>query len=147
MVRRIGVAANSPSPWASVRDVAHRGWQKAGLKPHRLERYMACPDPDFETKAADNIRPLLEPTPARRDLLRRRKDRHPRPRPARFHFSVLAGTVRHTSQDFVAFLDEVVAQCPARQQIHVILDNLSAYSANAKSIQWKYSNPQTPNPQ
>jgi hypothetical protein len=26
--------------------------------------------------------------------------------------------VRHTSQDFVAFLEEVVAQCPANKQIH-----------------------------
>ena len=34
---------------------------------------------------------------------------------------------RHTSQDFVAFLEEVVAQCPAMQQIHIILDNLSAH--------------------
>jgi transposase len=36
-------------------------------------------------------------------------------------------TARHTSQDFVAFLEGVVAQCPARQQIHIILDNLSAH--------------------
>ena len=35
---------------------------------------------------------------------------------------------RHTSQDFVAFLHEVVAQCPATQQIHIILDNLSAHN-------------------
>ena len=34
---------------------------------------------------------------------------------------------RHTSQDFVAFLEEVVAQCPANKQIHIILDNLSAH--------------------
>src|SRR5271170_2298426 len=36
-------------------------------------------------------------------------------------------TARHTSQDFVAFLEEVVAQCPADRQIHIILDNLSAH--------------------
>jgi transposase len=36
-------------------------------------------------------------------------------------------TARHTSQDFVAFLKEVVALCPPRQQIHIILDNLSAH--------------------
>jgi transposase len=34
---------------------------------------------------------------------------------------------RHTSQDFVAFLKEVVALCPPRQQIHIILDDLSAH--------------------
>jgi hypothetical protein len=33
---------------------------------------------------------------------------------------------RHTSNGFVAFLKEVVALCPPRQQIHIILDNLSA---------------------
>ena len=30
-----------------------RAWQRAGLQPHRLERYMRSTDPDFETKAAD----------------------------------------------------------------------------------------------
>jgi transposase len=32
-----------------------RIWAKHGLKPHRLERYMASNDPDFEAKAADVI--------------------------------------------------------------------------------------------
>jgi hypothetical protein len=35
------------------KDAVHRVGQEAGLKPHRLERYMASEDPDFETKAAD----------------------------------------------------------------------------------------------
>ncbi|HTF68473.1 MAG TPA: transposase, partial [Edaphobacter sp.] len=34
---------------------------------------------------------------------------------------------RHTSRDFVVFLKEVVALCPPDQQIHIILDNLSAH--------------------
>jgi transposase len=34
---------------------------------------------------------------------------------------------RHTSRDFVAFLEEVVSLCPPHQQIHIILDNLSAH--------------------
>ena len=34
---------------------------------------------------------------------------------------------RHTSQDFVEFLGEVVARCRHGQQIHIILDNLSAH--------------------
>src|SRR5258705_12504285 len=34
---------------------------------------------------------------------------------------------RHTSRDFVVFLKEVVALCPPAQQIHIILDNLSAH--------------------
>ena len=32
-----------------------RVWAKHALKPHRLERYMASNDPDFERKAADVI--------------------------------------------------------------------------------------------
>lgn len=38
-----------------------RIWQKAGVKPHRLKRYMASDDPDFEAKAADVIGLYLNP--------------------------------------------------------------------------------------
>jgi transposase len=38
-----------------------RIWAKHGLKPHRLERYMASDDPDFESKAADVIGLYLNP--------------------------------------------------------------------------------------
>ena len=43
------------------KDAVHRVWKEAGLKPHRLERYMASDDPDFETKAADIIGLYLNP--------------------------------------------------------------------------------------
>lgn len=39
----------------------HRVWQRAGLQPHRLERYVTSDDPDFETKAADVIGLYLNP--------------------------------------------------------------------------------------
>lgn len=38
-----------------------RIWAKHGLKPHRLEGYIASNDPDFETKAADVIGLYLNP--------------------------------------------------------------------------------------
>src|SRR6516164_3909610 len=38
-----------------------RVWAKHGLKPQRLERYMASNDPDFEQKAADIIGLYLNP--------------------------------------------------------------------------------------
>jgi len=38
-----------------------RIWAKHGLKPHRLERYMASDDPHFEAKAADVIGLYLNP--------------------------------------------------------------------------------------
>ena len=39
----------------------HRILSRARLQPHRLERYMASNDPDFESKAADIIGLYLEP--------------------------------------------------------------------------------------
>jgi len=41
-----------------------RVWAKHGLKPQRLDRYMASNDPDFETKAADIIGLYLNDTQA-----------------------------------------------------------------------------------
>jgi transposase len=38
-----------------------RTWQRAGLQPHRLERYLRSTDPDFELKAADVIGLYLQP--------------------------------------------------------------------------------------
>ena len=43
------------------KDMVHRVWREAGLKPHRLERYLASDDPDFERKAADIIGLYLNP--------------------------------------------------------------------------------------
>ena len=141
------------------KDAVHRVWQEAGLKPHRLERYMASDDPDFETKAADiiglylnppehaavfcvdektaiqaldRLDPVLPLSPGRIERHGFEYYRHGtlslyaalETATGRVHGKTAA---RHTSQDFVAFLEEVVAQCPARQQIHIILDNLSAH--------------------
>jgi hypothetical protein len=43
------------------KDTVHRIWRIAGLRPHRLERYMASNDPEFESKAADIIGLYLNP--------------------------------------------------------------------------------------
>jgi transposase len=43
------------------KDAVHRVWKEAGLKLHRLERYMASNDPEFERKAADIIGLYLRP--------------------------------------------------------------------------------------
>ncbi len=43
------------------KDLMHRVWREAGLKPHRLERYMASDDPDFESKAGEIIGLYLNP--------------------------------------------------------------------------------------
>lgn len=142
-----------------TKDAVHRVWQEAGLKPHRLERYMASNDPDFETKAADIIGLYLDPPEHaavfcvdektaiqaldRLDpvlpLSPGRIERHGFEYYRHGTLSLYAAmetatgrvhgktTPRHTSQDFVDFLDEVVAHCPAKQQIHIILDNLSAH--------------------
>jgi transposase len=38
-----------------------KAWQRAGLQPHRFERYMLSDDPDFERKAADVIGLYVNP--------------------------------------------------------------------------------------
>lgn len=43
------------------KDTVHRIWTIAGLRPHRLERYMTSDDPDFGGKAAAIIRLYLHP--------------------------------------------------------------------------------------
>src|SRR3984885_7365448 len=63
-------APDGSTHWSSRKLAQHLGishmmvarvWQRAGFKPHRIERYMASDDPDFETKAADIIGLYLNP--------------------------------------------------------------------------------------
>src|SRR5215469_12642045 len=141
------------------KDAVHRTWKEAGLKPHRLERYMASNDPDFESKAADIIAlylnpprhaavfcvdektaiqaldrldPVLPLTPGRAERHGFEYYRHGTlslyaaldTASGRVHGKT---TARHTSREFVAFLQEVLCLCPRHKQIHIILDNLSAH--------------------
>jgi len=141
------------------KDAVHRVWKEAGLKPHRLERYLASDDPEFEGKAADilglylnppqhaavfcvdektaiqaldRLDPVLPLSPGRAERHGFEYYRHGTlslyaaldTQTGRVHGKT---TARHTSQDFVAFLEEVVSLCPPRQQIHIILDNLAAH--------------------
>lgn len=144
------------------KDAVHRAWKEAGLQPHRLERYLASDDPDFETKAADIIGLYLDPPHHaavfcvdektaiqaldRLDpvlpLSPGRAERHGFEYYRHGTLSLYAaldtktGRVigktapRHTSEEFVAFLAEVVSTCRARQEIHIILDNLSAHKTH-----------------
>src|SRR5713226_57624 len=63
-------AADGSTHWSSRKLARHLGvshmmvarvWQRAGLKPHRIELYMASDDPDFELKAADIIGLYVKP--------------------------------------------------------------------------------------
>lgn len=70
---RLTVQTKPPAPlthWSTRRLAALVGvhystvagvWKRHGIKPHRLERYKASPDPDFETKAADILGLYLAP--------------------------------------------------------------------------------------
>src|SRR5829696_5677313 len=136
-----------------------RIWRRAGLQPHRFERFMLSDDPDFEQKAADVIGLYLNP-PKRAvvvavdektaiqaldrldpvlPLSPGRAERHG------FEYyrhgtlslyaalntrtgEIIGQTVpRHTSEAFVDFLGDVLTTQPARREIHVIVDNLSAH--------------------
>jgi transposase len=152
--------------------IVQRVWRRAGLQPHRLERYVASPDPDFERKAADIIGLYLNPpTHAvvfcvdektaiqaldRRDpilpLSPGRAERHGfeyvRHGTLSLYAALNVGTgevegmtaARHTSADFVAFLDRIVATQPARREMHLIVDNLSAHKTKAVQI-WLDAHP------
>jgi transposase len=141
------------------KDTVQRIWHKAGLKPHRLERYMASDDPDFERKAADIIGLYLDPPqhaavfcvdeksaiqaldrldpvlPMSPGRIERHGFEYYRHGTLSLYaaLDVRTGKVqgktaaRHTSEEFVEFLGQVVGACPPRQEIHVILDNLSAH--------------------
>src|SRR5258708_38765091 len=68
-------ATKQPPPegsthWSSRKLARHLGvshsrvarvWARAGIQPHRLRRYMASTDPEFEEKAADIIGLYLKP--------------------------------------------------------------------------------------
>lgn len=141
------------------KDAVHRIWRKAGIKPHRLQRYMASDDPDFETKAADIIGLYLNPPQHaavfcvdektaiqaldRLDpvlpLSPGRAERHGFEYYRHGTLSLYAAldvktgavhgktAARHTSEEFVDFLQQVVGLCKPQQEIHIILDNLSAH--------------------
>jgi transposase len=141
------------------KDTVQRIWHKAGLKPHRLDRYMASDDPDFERKAADiiglylnppqhaavfcvdeksaiqaldRLDPVLPMSPGRIERHGFEYYRHGTlslyaaldVRTGKVHGKTAA---RHTSEEFVEFLGQVVGACRPKQEIHVILDNLSAH--------------------
>jgi transposase len=141
------------------KDTVHRIWVKAGIKPHRLERYMASDDPDFETKAADviglylnppqhaavfcvdektaiqaldRLDPVLPLSPGRVERHGFEYFRHGTlslyaaldVKTGKVHGKTAA---RHTSDEFVDFLGQIVSRCRAGQEIHIIADNLSAH--------------------
>src|ERR1700751_3337424 len=141
------------------KDAVHRVWKEAGLKPHRLERYLASDDPEFESKAADIIGLYLRPPQHaavfcvdektaiqaldRLDpvlpLSPGRAERHGFEYYRHGTLSLYAAldtqtgevlgktAARHTSEEFVAFLEQIVASQTPAKEIHIIVDNLSAH--------------------
>ncbi len=144
------------------KDTIQRILAQADVRPHRLERYMASDDPDFETKAADviglyltppqhavvfcvdektaiqaldRLDPVLPLSPGR---LERHGFAYRRNGTLSLYaaLDVKTGKVqgktaeRHTSAEFVGFLEQIISGCKPNQEIHIILDNLSAHKTN-----------------
>jgi transposase len=136
-----------------------RVWARHGLAPHRLERYMASDDPQFEAKAADilglylnppqhaavfcvdektaiqaldRLDPVLPLSPGRAERHGFEYQRHGT-LSLYAAFNTKSGEVfgktaeRHTSAEFVAFLEDLVTYQPKRKELHVVLDNLAAH--------------------
>jgi transposase len=143
------------------KDTVQRILVQADVRPHRLERYMASDDPDFEAKAADVIGLYLTPPqhaavfcvdektaiqaldrdpvlPLSPGRLERHGFEYRRNGTLSLYaaLDVKTGKVqgktaeRHTSAEFVGFLKQVVSGCKPGQEIHIILDNLSAHKTS-----------------
>src|SRR4051794_4632896 len=140
-----------------------RAWQRAGLQPHRLDRYMRSTDPEFDAKAADVIALYLRPPQHaavfcvdektaiqaldRLDpvlpLSPGRAERHGFEYYRHGTLSLYAAldtrtgaaqgktAKRHTSAEFVRFLEEVIRKARWAKEIHIVLDNLSAHKTKA----------------
>jgi transposase len=145
------------------RATVHRILVQAKLQPHRLERYMASNDPEFEQKAADIIGLYIDPPQHaavfcvdektaiqaldRLDpvlpLSPGRAERHGFEYYRHGTLSLFAaldvktGVVqgktapRHTSNEFIDFLTDVVADATWAREIHIVLDNLSVHKTKA----------------
>src|SRR5713226_8434605 len=169
VIRRVQQKPNDGSTHWSCRKLAHelglskstvqRILTQARLKPHRLERYLASDDPDFEAKAADiiglyldppqhaavfcvdeksaiqaldRLNPVLPLSPGRVERHGFEYYRHGTlslyaaldVKSGKVHGKTAA---RHTSEEFVDFHDQVVGLCKTKQEIHIIVDNLSAH--------------------
>ena len=73
---RIGRLRKMAAVMKVSKNLIARIWKEADLKPHRLERYMASNDPQFEQKAAAIIGLYLESAAKCRRVLCGRKERH-----------------------------------------------------------------------
>ena len=136
-----------------------RAWKRAGLQPHRIERYRRSTAPAFETKAAeviglyvqppqhaavfcldektaiqalDRLDPVLPLSPGRAERHGVEYYRHGT-LSLYAALNVKSGEIvgetaaRHTSDDFIRFLDRLVTSQPRGREIHIVLDNLSTH--------------------
>jgi transposase len=145
------------------KSTVQRIWSQARIRPHRLERYMASDDPEFENKAADIIAlymnppqhaavfcvdektaiqaldrldPVLPLSPGRAEKHGFEYYRHGT-LSLYAALDVKTGEVlgktaaRHTSAEFVDFLEQILHAAPTTKEIHIVLDNLSAHKTAA----------------
>jgi len=144
------------------KSTVQRIWRQARIKPHRLDRYMASDDPNFEQKAADiialymkppqhaalfcvdeksaiqalRLAPVLPLSPGRAEKHGFEYYRHGT-LSLYAALDVRTGKVvgktasRHTSAEFVDFLEQVVATAKWAREIHIVLDNLSAHKTKS----------------
>jgi transposase len=138
---------------------------RAGIQPHRLRRYMASNDPEFEEKAfdiiglyqkpplhaavfcvdeksaiqaLDRLDPVLPLSPGRAERHGFEYYRHGTlSLYGALHTAsgkvIGRTTARHTSAEFVAFLEQLLASLAQEQAVHIICDNLSAHKTQAVS--------------
>jgi hypothetical protein len=91
-----------------------------------------CVDEKTAIQALDRLDPVLPLSRGRAERHGFEYYRHARSH-STLHSTPKSGQVlgqtaaRHTTEEFVAFLSQVVALEPRQREIHIIADNLSAY--------------------
>ena len=145
------------------KSTVQRIWSRNRVRPHRLERYMASDDPEFEKKAAEIIALYMDPpqhaavfcvdeksaiqaldrldpvVPMLPGTVERHGFEYYRHGTLSLYaaLDVKTGKIqgktasRHTSAEFITFLNEIVKKNPQPKEIHIVLDNLSAHKTSA----------------
>jgi len=139
---------------------------QARVQPHRLDRYMASNDPEFEAKAADiiglyvnppqhaaifcvdektaiqaldRLDPVLPLSPGRAERHGFEYYRHGT-LSLYAALNVKTGTVegravqRHTSAEFVVFLEKLTRKAKWAREIHIVLESLGTQNTSSRAV-------------
>jgi len=116
------------------KDIVHRIWRSEGMRPHRLERYMATCDEELHTNGADIVGLYLSPSQHVAVFCAGQKSATMAPHGRLSLYRALSATsggvqpassARRAGDGYVSFLTRLLGGCEAGLRLTVILDRLS----------------------